>query len=535
MDQRAREVHTSLWWGRRGRPAEPWEAPDRGPLPSTGEVHDVVVVGAGLTGLTTAVLLARGGVRPLVLEGRYAGSGTTGHSTAKLSVLQGSIYSGIRSHFGDDAVRAYGQAQRAGQGWLLAFCATAGVPVQHRDAWTYAVTGKGAKKVAAERRACAAAGLAVEETSATELPFDVRSAIRMPEQAQFDPVEVVAALRAELESLGGTVLEGVQVTGVSIGSGDGDAREPATLRTRRGDVLGRRVVLATGMPVLDRGLYFAKLKPERSYALAYRVPEGDGPLPQGMYLSVDSPSRSLRTAPGGAGGGAGAGGAGADGEELLVVGGNGHVVGRRGSPREAVADLDAWTRASFPGSELVFSWAAQDYETANQVPFVGVMPRSNGQLFLATGFHKWGMTNAAAAGLMLSADLLGEGAAQDIGWARPLRHRMTSPRDLANGIEFNGTVGLRMARDWAARAIPFGRRDTPAEGEGFVERGSMPPTGVCTVAGVTHRVDAVCPHLAGILSWNDSDLSWDCPLHGSRFTADGHRIEGPALRNLDQR
>jgi hypothetical protein len=270
-----------------------------------------------------------------------------------------------------------------------------------------------------------------------------------------------------------------------------------------------------------------------------------------MYLSLDSPTRSLRTAPGGteAGGARGASGgraggagsrrvsagAGSTSEELLVVGGNGHVVGRARSPRALVDDLDAWTRTHFPGSELVFSWASQDYETANRVPFVGVMPRSGGQLLLATGFHKWGMTNAVAAGLMLSADILGEGAAQDIGWAGPLRRRMTTPRDLVKGVEFNGSVGLRMARDWAGRLTPFGRRDTPAEGEGFVERRSVPPTGVCTVAGATHRVDVVCPHLGGILSWNDSDLTWDCPLHGSRFTADGHRIEGPALRDLRPR
>jgi glycine/D-amino acid oxidase-like deaminating enzyme/nitrite reductase/ring-hydroxylating ferredoxin subunit len=420
-------------------------------------------------------------------------------------------------------VRAYGEAQRAGQAWLLDFCAAAGVPVQRRDAWTYAVTDSGAKRVAEEARACGTAGLEVEHSAQTELPFEVRAAIRLADQAQFDPVDVCVALRGELESLGGSVVEGVAVTGVELGSGGAGTGRPATLHTSAGDVAARRIVLATGMPVLDRGLYFAKLRPERSYALAYRMPP-DSQLPLGMYLSLDSPSRSLRTAPHEDG-------------ELLVVGGNGHVVGRSDSPAAAVDDLDAWTGEHFPGATLAWSWAAQDYESANEVPFVGEMPRSHGQILLATGFHKWGMTNAAAAAQMLVADVLGDGAPKELAWAGPLRHRMTSPRDVLNGLEINGSVGLRMARDWATSVLPVGRDGgdrRPAEGEGRVE-GGLRPVGTCTVAGVTHRVDVVCPHLGGILSWNDSDLSWDCPLHGSRFTADGHRIEGPALRDLEQR
>ena len=183
----------------------------------------------------------------------------------------------------------------------------------------------------------------------------------------------------------------------------------------------------------------------------------------------------------------------------------------------------------------VESLLAQDYEAAGQVPFVGTMPRSGGQVFFASGFNKWGMTNAAAAGLMLAADILGEGAATELPWARPLRHRITSPRDLLTGLEFNGTVGVRMAQGWASSALRTAGGGAPPEGAGTVARDGVHPVGTCTVAGVTHRVDAVCPHLGAVLTWNDSDLTWDCPLHGSRFTAEGRRIEGPALRDLAAR
>lgn len=517
MDQQRRPIRTSVWWGRREQPPEPWEVIAQVPeLPA--EDQDVVVVGAGLTGLVTALLLARAGRPPTVLESRHVAAGTTGHSTAKLSLLQGSTYSGIAAHHGDPAVVAYAEAQRTGQRWLLDFCSDAGVAVEHRDAWTYAVTPKGQDRIAGEARACEAAGLGIEVSTATELPFDVLAALRLPGQAQFDPVSVCEALRREVEALGGTVIERVRLLGLSTGVRHGGRDEPITVRTDAGDLRARRVVLATGTPTLDRGLHFAQLLPQRSYALALRVPEPDR-LPQGMYLSVDSPARSLRTAPDDEG-------------ELLLVGGNNHVVGRATSTRMAVADLLAWAEDHFPGAEVVHSWAAQDYQSLSRLPVVAELPGTNGQVVLATGFNKWGMANAAAAALVLADGLLGD-TAPEPAWAST-SGPVPSGRDLLSALGVNGSVAGRLATDWAGRLVPGGLRHRPEEGAGQV-RGTLHPTATCTVDGVTHRVSAVCTHLGGILAWNDSDLTWDCPLHGSRFTADGHRLEGPAVHDLHPR
>ena len=553
--------HTSVWWARRDQPPEPWESAPAQFVED--QTCDLVVVGAGLTGLCTAVLLARRGVRPLVLEARHVAAGTTGHSTAKVSLLQGATYSGIAAHTDAETAAAYAAAQAAGQRWLLDFCTESDVDVQRRDAWTYAVTSSGAQRVQREAQACALAGLAVEQSTSTELPFDVEAALRLPDQAQLDPVGLCLALRAEVEVLGGRVVEGVRVTGMNVGGSPhdtgpsssgvlasggadatgipdgsplteddvdveapdrgrpaGDGERVVTLRTSAGEVRARRVVVATGMPVLDRALYFARLQPQRSYALAFRLPD-PATLPRGMYLSLDNPTRSLRTAP--------------DGDrELLLVGGDNHVVGRSASPRAAVEDLDSWTRAHFPGAVRVHTWAAQDYESAGKLPIVGTMPRTHGSVLVATGFNKWGMTNAAAAALILVGKLLGDDA-DELPWARHLQRRTPSPRDLLSGLTFNASVGERLTRDWALRALPGRSGAAPHEGQGWVERGSIHPTATCTVAGTTHRVEGVCPHLGGILSWNDSDLSWDCPLHGSRFTADGHCLEGPAVRDLESR
>ncbi len=500
---------TSAWWGRRG-PGPDIAAATGAPAPDAlPGVADVLVVGAGLTGLCTAVLLARAGHPPVVVEARVAGAGTTGNSTAKLSLLQGSVLQRLEQHAGPEVVAAYVRANRAGQLWLLEELRKRSVDVQAHVAVTYAVSERGAREVTQEAEVARAAGLPVEDLVDPGLPYPVRAAIGLPDQAQFDPLDVVDALLEELRARGGTVVEGVRVTAASWS-------RPWRVATTAGEVVATRVVLASQYPVIDRGLYFARLRANRSYANAYRVPDA-ADVPRAMYLSLDSPTRSIRTAPDPEG-------------ELLVVGGNGHQTGRGGSTRSRVVELDAWARQHFGVGDPVWSWSAQDYQTSRQVPSVGAVPGTDGSLLVATGFDKWGLTNAAAAAHVLAGDLLGDPPE----YASGLRSAGVDVRDVARSLRHNGSVGVRWVADRVVRALPAAHPDPPAEGEGRVEGGPVGPTAVSTVEGRTCRVAAVCTHLGGVVSWNDAERSWDCPLHGSRFAADGTRLEGPATTDLER-
>jgi hypothetical protein len=267
--------------------------------------------------------------------------------------------------------------------------------------------------------------------------------------------------------------------------------------------------------MLNRGLYFAKLKPSRSYALSYRV---DGQLPPAMYLSVDSPKRSVRTTPSGDG-------------ELLLIGGNGHVVGRHPSPQSQVDDLEQWTQEHWPGAVRTHVWSAQDYATPHKVPFVGWMPRGRGRIYLATGYDKWGMTNSVQCALTLASDILGG----HIPWATTLHHRVTTPRAVAWGVGYNAGVAAQYAKGYAkalSRTLPD---RPPEEGQAVVGRQGVLPTGRSTVNGVVCDVSIVCSHLHAVVTWNDLEKTWDCPAHGSRFDADGTLLEGPATRDLHLR
>lgn len=485
---------------------------------SPGSSYDIVVVGAGLTGLSTALMLARTGLSVAVLEARFIGAVATGNTTAKLSLLHGSALSEIREHTSIAVSQAYVEGNRQGQAWLLDYLAGRGVPVQRRDAFTYAGTSEGISDLDTEFEACSEAGLDVVRVSDTELPFEVHGAIALRDQAQFNPLDVLSALARDLRQQGGVIIEQTRVHSI-------DAGEPVTVTTRRGTVFATRVVLATGVPMLDRGLYFAKLTALRSYALAFRVPgdsaaaetAGISPIPQGMYLSIDSPSRSLRSAP-------------VAGENHLIVGGNGHVVGRDDATLDLVRDIEEWTVERFPGAVLTHSWSAQDYRSANRIPFVGWMPRSHRRVYFATGYNKWGMTNAVAAALNLSAELLSD----HLPWADVLHHRVTHPRSLASGIAAGAEVGGAFASGWVGAELHPLPDSPPDEGAGVVGKQGVKPTAVSTVDGVTCAVSAVCTHLGGIVTWNSAERSWDCPLHGSRFDADGRVLEGPATDDLEQ-
>ena len=468
-------------------------------------LFDDIVIGAGITGLSTALMLARAGRSVAIVDARFPGAVATGNSTAKVSLLQGTRLSQIARNHSDRVVRAYVDANRHGQGWLADFCREAGVTVENRDAVTFASTPDAAATVDREFTVARQAGLHVDRVATIDVPFPTFGAVVLADQFQVDPMELVSALVAAFSSAGGTLVIGTTVTNVRAGA-------PCTLETTAGEFEASNVVLATGTPFLDRGLYFAKLTANRSYALAFEVP---GEVPPGMYLSADTPARSVRTAV-------------VRGRRLLIVGGNGHAVGRHPSPASLVDDLRDWTREYFPGAVETHAWSAQDYAADNEIPFVGHLPRGRGRISLATGFDKWGMTNGPAAALRIASEILGQ---ETLPWAKVLGRRMTVPADLGEGIVEGARVARNAAVGWVG-AISTAAPDATAEGSGEVGTLDGEPVAVSTVDGRTCRVSAVCPHLGGIVTWNDQERSWDCPLHGSRFAASGERLEGPATRGL---
>ena len=483
---------------------------DRPPVPTDQDLaraYDDLVVGAGLTGLTTALLLARSGRSVAVVEARHVGAVTTGNTTGKVSLLQGTRLSSILERQSQRVAEAYLEANREGQAWLLRFCDDHGVPYQRRDAVTYAHDDPSLAKARAEQRAAASLGLPVHWSERLDVPFPHLGGALLEEQAQVDAMDVLAALTGQLREAGGTVVEGRRVVGTSrTGELRAELDDGTSLRAQN-------VVLATGVPVLDRGLYFAKVEPDRSYALAFEHPEPT----RMMLLSAGPPSRSVRDVPGTSGPG------------LLLVGGEGHVVGRTRSEAACLDRLRDWTQEHYPGARETHAWSAQDYSSHDGLPFVGKLPRGRGHIWLATGYGKWGMTNAVAAALSLVAQIHGH----QTSWQKPISRRVTRPSGALELTRLNAAVAAHLAGGLAGAELR--PAEEPAQGSGIVGREGVVPVGRSRVDGRTCSVVAVCTHLGGIVRWNDAEQSWDCPLHGSRFSADGEVLEGPATRPLRRR
>jgi hypothetical protein len=273
-----------------------------------------------------------------VLEARYVGAGATGNTTGKLSLLQGTKLSRIAGKHGNDVLRAYVAGNVEGRDWLLRYCEDHGLSAQREDAYSYAQSAAGVEDAHAEFAACRDAGLDAEWTSEADVPFPFRGGVRLREQAQLDPLPLLSSLVTELEAQGGGLFQGFRAEKVSGVRRltiavqprlSAENPEPQTL-----SLTTDQIVLATGTPILDRGGFFARLKPQRSYCLAFDVP---GDVTHPMFLSVDSPTRSVRYAP-------------TAGGDKLIVGGAGHPVGRSDGPSRSIDELRRWTVLHYPGA-----------------------------------------------------------------------------------------------------------------------------------------------------------------------------------------
>jgi glycine/D-amino acid oxidase-like deaminating enzyme/nitrite reductase/ring-hydroxylating ferredoxin subunit len=485
-------------------------APDRSGVPMPVEA-DVAVLGAGIAGLTTAFLLAGADRRVVVLEAGQVAAGVSGHTTAKLSAQHGLAYHRLTERHGAEAAKRYAAAQLAARDWVIEQAAALGIECDlvRKDSYVYATEPSQRPVLQREADAAAAAGLPAGLVAGIALPIDTVGAVRIADQAQFHPRKWLLGLAERIEERHGTIVEGVRAVGVREGA-------PHVVRTTAGELRARDVVVATHYPILDRGLYFARLEPVRDLVIAGPLP--DGLAVEGMYLDGGT-HHSVRTA------------LGPDGEPLVVVGGEHYRVGERLDVRERYARLTAWAdRIGLLDKENVrYRWSAHDMSTVDEVPYVGRYHPAARRLWVATGFGQWGMTGGTAAGLLLRDLIVGEHNEL----TRLFDPNVLSPRSAARLVTTNATVARHLVADHLHAISGASPVETLEPGEATVARhGNRMVAAYRDEDGIRHLVSARCTHLGCLVAFNNAETSWDCPCHGSRFTVGGAVIQGPAVRPL---
>jgi glycine/D-amino acid oxidase-like deaminating enzyme/nitrite reductase/ring-hydroxylating ferredoxin subunit len=467
---------------------------------------DVAVVGGGIVGLTTAALLARDGADVVVLEGGRLGQGVSGRTTAKLSSLHGLAYQSLESKHGAETAAAYAAANEEGIRIVAELAREQGIDcdLRTKDNFTYTEDPARRGDVEGEVEAAVRAGLDADFVTETDLPYPVTGAVRVGGQAEFHPMKYLRGLADALDADGGRVFEHTRA--VHVGGGAVETDAGATVRAER-------VVLATHLPVLDRGGHFALVEPERSYCLGVRLA---GRVPQGMHISAETPTRSTRAMP-------------HPGGELLILGGSGHRMGQ-GDARESFLDLARFARERFDVADIEFRWSAHDYAPIDDLPMVGPLWPFGGGILFATGMKKWGMAMGAAGARLLTDAAQGrENPLADVFDPR----RLPPPSALWPFAKHNAESGLHFFGDRLKRA--GGRNDLePGEGE-IADSGLGKVARYRDPAGELHEMSARCTHLGCIVQWNGAERTWDCPCHGSRYEATGEVLEGPAIQRLAPR
>ena len=407
---------------------------------------DVLIIGGGIAGVLCAYRLAEAGVDYILCEADTVCGGITKNTTAKITLQYGLVYHKFIREFGEDRARLYLQANAEAVGRYDALCKNIDCDFEERDSYVYSIDDR--EILRQEADALNRLGCAAELCDGLSLPIEVAGAVRVRAQAQFHPLKFISAICGGLN-----IYEHTKVREM-IGN---------MAVTDKGRISAKKVIVATHFPFINKhGAYFLKMYQHRSYILALEGAKQVG----GMYVDGSGEGLSFR-----------------DFGELLLLGGGSHRTGKRGG---AWRELEAFAAEHYPDAKVKYRFATQDCMTLDGMPYIGRYSKNTPDLFVATGFNKWGMTSS-----MVAADLL---------------------TDMVMGRENRYAKVFDPSRTML-----------------------RPQLAVNAMEAVTNLFTPTvrrCPHLGCALKWNPEERSWDCPCHGSRFTEDGELIDNPATGDI---
>lgn len=403
---------------------------------------DVLIIGGGLCGILCAYFLQQAGVDYILAEGDKIASGITKNTTAKITSQHGLIYDKLIRDYGKEKAQMYLTANQDALREYESLCKSIACDFERKPSYVYSL--KNRKKIEDEVKAANSLDLPATFKIGLELPFQTQGAICFPNQAQFHPLKFIAAIAKDLNIYEHTFIRDIT---------------PQTAVSDSGKITAKKIIVTTHFPFINKhGSYFLKLYQHRSYVSAYE----NAQALDGMYVDENAKGMSFRTYDG-----------------LLLIGGGSHRTGKQGGNWQ---ELNTFVMRYYPQAKLKYEWATQDCMSLDSIPYIGHYSKTTPDLYVASGFNKWGMTSSMAAAKILC-DMV-QGRQNDFSEVFSPQRSIVKPQLFANGFE--ATVNL---------LTPTAKR---------------------------------CPHLGCALKWNKQERTWDCPCHGSRFEEDGTLIDNPA-------
>ena len=472
--------------------------------------YDAVIIGAGITGITLAYLLARKGFAVALLDAGEIYHGTTGHTTAKITAQHGLIYDQLITELGHEKAKLYYEANSQALDFIGQLVEELNIncDFSRQDAYVYTDSDAYLEKLRKEEEAYKELGINGALTEHMPLPLPMKLALKMEGQAQFHPVKYLNALVNAMKKEGVDIFEHAPATDIQTTPG------PAVILRDKQTIRGKKIIMATHFPFYDlKGLYFSRMHPERSYVLAASAKEE---YPGGMYLSAESPTRSIRSQTT------------EEGETLLLIGGGEHQTGQGPDTYQYYEDLKEFGQQYLQVTDFPYRWSAQDLVTLDKVPYIGRLTQNEPNLFVATGYAKWGMTNGTAAAMLLSDLIEGKGNRFEELYTPSRFNPNPSVKEF---IKENADVAKHFIKGKLGPITANIEELGPDESAVVLVKGKRAGC-YKDENGSLHIVDTTCTHLGCEVGWNNAERTWDCPCHGSRFSYDGEVVEGPATEPL---
>ncbi|MBU5336653.1 FAD-dependent oxidoreductase [Intestinibacter bartlettii] len=470
---------------------------------------DCLIVGAGLTGLHTAYMLSDIGKKIVVLESDKVGYGSSGRNTGKITSSHGLIYDSISKKYGDEKSRLYYEANEDGLKLIKNIIKKNNIDCNFEELPNYIFTENDddLNKIKEEYKTCQKLEIPYEYLNNIEnFPLSVKGALKLDNQAQFNTKKYMDGLAKVISSKGIEIYENTPVVGLEKKNNE------YIVKTKyNNEIKAKMVIIASSNIWHDElGLYFSKEQAYRSYLTVSKL---NKPIAKGMFINVEQPSKTVRTYTD-------------KDKNYLVCGGFDHKTGKCDDESNIFNDIVEFAKNNFKIGTLEYRWSTQDYITTDNIPYIGHINKEQENLYIATGFCKWGISTSAVAAIIFK-DLITTGNSKY--------------KELFNPSRTGSYLNLKylkentiMAYDYIKGKIKKGSTEfdiQKEEGKIIVIDGDKYGA-YRDKDGKLYVVDITCTHLGCELKFNSFEKSWDCPCHGSRFNYDGSILNGPALKPL---